>query len=85
MRTPIVVAALVAATGLGASAAAVAVHETDGGSHTTVIRRPAVTVNAAPAATTSPSGGLSAARNAGYPRAEQLLREAEGKAREHSG
>ena len=59
MRTPIVVAALVAATGLGASAAAVAVHETDGGSHTTVIRRPAVTVNAAPAATTSPSGGLS--------------------------
>jgi putative serine protease PepD len=59
MRTPIVVAALVAATGLGASAAAVAVHETDGGSHTTVIRRPAVTLNAAPAATTSPSGGLS--------------------------
>jgi putative serine protease PepD len=59
MRTPIVVAALVAATGLGASAAAVAVHETDGGSHTTIIRRPAVTVNAAPAASTSPSGGLS--------------------------
>jgi putative serine protease PepD len=40
--------------------AAVAVHESDSGSSsTTVIRRPAVTVNAAPAASTSPSGGLS--------------------------
>jgi putative serine protease PepD len=36
------------------------VHQSDSGSNsTTVIRRPAVTVNAAPAASTSPSGGLS--------------------------
>jgi putative serine protease PepD len=59
MRSAIVVAALLASAGAGASVAAVAVHETDGGSSTTVIRRPAVTVNAAPAATTSPSGGMS--------------------------
>lgn len=59
MRTPIIVAALAASAGLGASVAAVAVHEAGGGSSTTVIRRPAVTVNAAPAATTSPSGGMS--------------------------
>ncbi len=59
MRSAIVVAALLASAGAGASVAAVAVHESDGGSSTTVIRRPAVTVNAAPAATTSPSGGMS--------------------------
>ncbi len=59
MRSAIVVAALLASAGVGASVAAVAVHESDGGSSTTVIRRPAVTVNAAPAATTSPAGGMS--------------------------
>src|SRR6185437_1491473 len=59
MRTPIAVAALLASAGLGASVAAVAVHEADGGAGTTIIRRPAVTVNAAPAASTSPSGGMS--------------------------
>ncbi|HEX3328927.1 MAG TPA: trypsin-like peptidase domain-containing protein [Gaiellales bacterium] len=59
MRTPIAVAALLATAGLGASVAAVAVHEADGGGGTTIIRRPAVTVNAAPAASTSPSGGMS--------------------------
>jgi putative serine protease PepD len=60
MRTVIAVAALLASAGAGAGVAAVAVHESDSGStSTTVIRRPAVTVNAAPAASTSPSGGLS--------------------------
>ncbi len=60
MRTVIAVAALLAAAGAGAGVAAVAVHESDSGStSTTVIRRPAVTLNAAPAASTSPSGGLS--------------------------
>jgi putative serine protease PepD len=60
MRTVIAVAALLASAGAGAGVAAVAVHESDSGSNsTTVIRRPAVTVNAAPAASTSPSGGLS--------------------------
>lgn len=60
MRTVIAVAALLASAGVGAGVAAVAVHESDSGSNsTTVIRRPAVTVNAAPAASTSPAGGLS--------------------------
>ncbi len=59
MRTVIAVAALLASAGVGAGVAAVAVHESDSGSNsTTVIRRPAVTVNAAPAASTSPPGGL---------------------------
>jgi putative serine protease PepD len=60
MRTVIAVAALLASAGAGAGVAAVAVHESDSGStSTTVIRRPAVTVNAAPAAQTAPSSGLS--------------------------
>jgi putative serine protease PepD len=60
MRTVIAVAALLASAGAGAGVAAVAVHESDSGStSTTVIRRPAVTVNAAPAASTAPSSGLS--------------------------
>ena len=60
MRTVIAVAALLASAGAGAGVAAVAVHESNSGStSTTVIRRPAVTVNAAPAASTAPSSGLS--------------------------
>ncbi|HEY3766325.1 MAG TPA: trypsin-like peptidase domain-containing protein, partial [Gaiellales bacterium] len=58
MRTAIAVAALLASAGVGAGVAGVAVHESDSGSTTTVINRP-VTVGAAPAASTSPSGGLS--------------------------
>jgi putative serine protease PepD len=58
MRTPVVVAALLASAGVGAGVAGVAVHESGSGGTTTVISRP-VTVSAAPAASTSPSGGLS--------------------------
>jgi S1-C subfamily serine protease len=58
MRTPIAVAALLASAGVGAGVAGVAVHASDSGSTTTVISRP-VTLSAAPAASTSPSGGLS--------------------------
>jgi S1-C subfamily serine protease len=58
MRTAVTVAALLASAGVGAGVAGVAVHESDPGGTTTVISRP-VTVNAAPAASTSPSGGLS--------------------------
>ncbi len=59
MKTVITVAALLASAGAGAAVAAVAVHESTGANSTTVIRRPAVTVNAAPAASTGPSGALS--------------------------
>jgi putative serine protease PepD len=58
MRTAVTVAALLASAGVGAGAAGIAVHETGSGGSTTVISRP-VTVSAAPAASTSPSGGLS--------------------------
>src|SRR5690348_17159081 len=57
MKTPVVVAALLASAGVGAGVAGVAVHASDSGGSTTVISRP-VTVSAAPAASTSPSGGL---------------------------
>jgi S1-C subfamily serine protease len=59
MKTVIAVAALLASAGAGAAVAAVAVHESTGSNSTTVIRRPAVTVNAAPAASTASSGALS--------------------------
>jgi S1-C subfamily serine protease len=59
MKTVIAVAALLASAGAGAAVAAVAVHESTGANSTTVIRRPAVTVNAAPAASTGSSGALS--------------------------
>jgi putative serine protease PepD len=60
MRTAIAVAALLASAGAGAGVAAVAVHENDSGStSTTVIKRPVVTQTAAPAASTTPSGGMS--------------------------
>ncbi len=58
MRTAVAVAALLASAGVGAGVAGFAVHESGSGGTTTVIRRP-VTVAAAPAASTSPSGGLS--------------------------
>jgi putative serine protease PepD len=59
-NTAIAVAALLASAGAGAGVAAVAVHENDAGSSsTTIIRKPAVTVNASPAASTTPSSGLS--------------------------
>jgi putative serine protease PepD len=58
MRTVIAVAALLASAGVGAGVAAIAVHESTGSNSTTVIRRP-VTVNAAPAASTTPAGALS--------------------------
>jgi S1-C subfamily serine protease len=58
MRTVIAVAALLASAGAGAGVAAIAVHESTGSNSTTVIRRP-VTVNAAPAASTTPAGALS--------------------------
>jgi putative serine protease PepD len=58
MRTVIAVAALLASAGAGAGVAAVAVHESTGSTSTTVVRRP-VTVNAAPAASTTPAGALS--------------------------
>ena len=58
MRTVIAVAALIASAGVGAGVAAVAVHESTGSTTTTVIRRP-VTVNAAPAASTTATGALS--------------------------
>jgi putative serine protease PepD len=58
MRTAIAVAALLASAGAGAGVAAIAVHESTGSNSTTVVRRP-VTVNAAPAASTTPAGGLS--------------------------
>jgi putative serine protease PepD len=58
MKTPVVVAALLASAGVGAGVAGIAVHETSSGGTTTVISRP-VTVSAAPAASTTPSGGLS--------------------------
>jgi putative serine protease PepD len=58
MRTVIAVAALLASAGAGAGVAAIAVHESTGSNSTTVVRRP-VTVNAAPAASTTPAGGLS--------------------------
>jgi putative serine protease PepD len=57
MRTAVTVAALLASAGLGAGVAGVAVHESDSGGATTVINRP-VSVSAAPAASTSPAGGL---------------------------
>jgi S1-C subfamily serine protease len=58
MRTVIAVAALLASAGAGAGVAAIAVHESTGSTTTTVVRRP-VTVNAAPAASTTPAGALS--------------------------
>ena len=58
MRTVIAVAALLASAGAGAGVAAIAVHESTGSNSTTVIRRP-VTVNAAPAASTTSASGLS--------------------------
>jgi putative serine protease PepD len=58
MRTVIAVAALLASAGAGAGVAAIAVHESTGSNSTTVVRRP-VTVNAAPAASTTPASGLS--------------------------
>jgi putative serine protease PepD len=58
MRTVIAVAALLASAGVGAGVAAIAVHESTGSNSTTVVRRP-VTVNAAPAASTTPAGALS--------------------------
>ena len=58
MRTVIAVAALIASAGVGAGVAGVAVHESTGSTTTTVVRRP-VTVNAAPAASTTPTGALS--------------------------
>jgi putative serine protease PepD len=58
MRSVVAVAALLASAGVGAGVAAIAVHESTGSNSTTVVRRP-VTVNAAPAASTTPAGGLS--------------------------
>jgi putative serine protease PepD len=58
MRTVIAVAALIASAGVGAGVAGVAVHESTGSTTTTVVRRP-VTVNAAPAASTTATGALS--------------------------
>jgi putative serine protease PepD len=58
MRSVVAVAALLASAGVGAGVAAIAVHESTGSNSTTVVRRP-VTVNAAPAASTTPAGALS--------------------------
>jgi putative serine protease PepD len=59
MRTAIAVAALLASAGVGAGVAGIAVHESTGANSTTIIRRPAVTVDQAPAASTGASGALS--------------------------
>src|SRR5438270_3349790 len=59
LRSAIVVAALLASAGAGAGVAAVAGHETDGSSNATTVVRPAVTVAASPAASTSSTGGFS--------------------------